>query len=136
MGGSARALSPIVAVAPPPSAVPAVAPSADLPAQPAPVPSPTRLLDVRTVYAEPAALDSARGRDVLARFPGAEIIEVPSHWQIPELNGNEGNVERWVRVKTETLVLGVKQSLSARPNSRSSNWIAPSTANGCAMACR
>jgi spore photoproduct lyase family protein len=40
-----------------------------------------------------------------------------------------------VRVKTETLVLGVKKSLSARPNGRSSDFIAPSTANGCAMAC-
>jgi spore photoproduct lyase family protein len=94
-----------------------------------------RLLQVRDIYAEPAALDSPRGRDILARFPGARVIEVPSHWQIPELHGNEGNVDRWVRVKTETLVLGVKKSLSARPNSRSSNWIAPSTANGCAMAC-
>ncbi|MGY1786630.1 spore photoproduct lyase family protein [Geodermatophilus sp. SYSU D00698] len=101
----------------------------------APVPSPTRLLDVRTVYAEPAALDSARGREVLARFPGAEVVEVPSHWAIPELHGNEGNVDRWVRVKTETLVLGVKKSLTARPNGRSADWIAPSTANGCAMAC-
>ncbi len=64
------------------------------------------------------------------------MIEVPSHWQIPELHGNAGNVERWVRVKTETLVLGVKKSLTARPNDRSANWIAPSTANGCAMACR
>ena len=95
----------------------------------------TRLLQVRQIYAEPAALDSRRGRDVLARFPGAEVVEVPSHWQIPDLHGNEGNVDRWVRVKTETLVLGVKKSLTARPNSRSSNWIAPSTANGCAMAC-
>ncbi|MGY1775053.1 spore photoproduct lyase family protein [Geodermatophilus sp. SYSU D00804] len=101
----------------------------------APVPSPTRLLDVRTVYAEPAALDSARGREVLARFPGAEVVEVPSHWKIPDLHGNEGNVDRWVRVKTETLVLGVKKSLTARPNGRSADWIAPSTANGCAMAC-
>ncbi|MGY1737137.1 spore photoproduct lyase family protein [Geodermatophilus sp. SYSU D00684] len=109
--------------APPPSAVSA------------PVPSSTRLLDVRTVYAEPAALDSARGREVLARFPGAEVVEVPSHWRIPELHGNEGNVDRWVRVKTETLVLGVKKSLTARPNGRSADWIAPSTANGCAMAC-
>ncbi len=106
-----------------------------VPTAPAPVPTPTRLLDVRTVYAEPAALDSARGREVLARFPAAEVVEVPSHWQIPELHGNEGNVERWVRVKTETLVLGVKKSLTARPNGRSANWIAPSTANGCAMAC-
>jgi spore photoproduct lyase family protein len=120
-----------VAAALPPSAVRA----ADSPGDPAPVPSPTRLLDVRTVYAEPAALDSARGRDVLARFPGAEVVEVPSHWQIPELHGNEGNVERWVRVKTETLVLGVKKSVSVRPNGRSADFIAPSTANGCAMAC-
>lgn len=117
---------PSVAAAPPPSAVPTA---------PAPVPSPTRLLDVRTVYAEPAALDSARGREVLARFPGAEVVEVSSHWKIPELHGNEGNVDRWVRVKTETLVLGVKKSLTARANGRSADWIAPSTANGCAMAC-
>ncbi|MCZ2824151.1 MULTISPECIES: spore photoproduct lyase family protein [unclassified Modestobacter] len=95
----------------------------------------SRLLQVRTVYAEPAAATSPRGRQVLARFPGAEVVEVPSHWQIPELHGNEGNVDRWVRVKTETLVLGVKKSLSCRPNGRSANWIAPSTANGCAMAC-
>ena len=94
-----------------------------------------RLLQVRAIWAEPAALDSARGRDVLARFPGATVTEVPSHWKIPELHGNEGNVDRWVRVKTETLVLGVKKSLTARANTRSSNWIAPSTANGCAMAC-
>ncbi|WP_040337225.1 spore photoproduct lyase family protein [Candidatus Blastococcus massiliensis] len=104
--------------------------------EPAPAPAPpNRLLQVRRIYAEPAAVDSPRGRQVLGRFPGAEIVEVPSHWQIPELHGNEGNVERWVRVKTETLVLGVKKSLSARPNGRSANWIAPSTANGCAMAC-
>jgi spore photoproduct lyase family protein len=94
-----------------------------------------RLLDVRSLYAEPDALLSPRGQQVVARFPGAEIIEVPSHWQIPELHGNSGNVDRWVRVKTETLVLGVKKSLSARPNGRSSDFIAPSTSNGCAMAC-
>jgi spore photoproduct lyase family protein len=95
----------------------------------------TRLLQVREIYAEPAALDTPRGRQVLARFPDAEVVEVASHWQIPDLHGNAGNVDRWVRVKTETLVLGVKKSLGARPNDRSSNWIAPSTANGCAMAC-
>jgi spore photoproduct lyase family protein len=114
--------------APPPAVAPA-------PPLPDPSPSLSRLLQVREIWAEPAALDSARGRDIRARFPDAAVVEVPSHWKIPELHGNEGNVDRWVRVKTETLVLGVKKSLSARPNSRSSNWIAPSTANGCAMAC-
>lgn len=94
-----------------------------------------RLLQVGRIYAEPEARDSARGREILARFPDAEVVEVASHWQIPELHGNAGNVERWVRVKTETLVLGVKKSLSARPNGRSADFIAPSTSNGCAMAC-
>ena len=122
-----------------PHAAPDMAPAEPLtlfapepPTTPAP---PNRLLQVRRIYAEPAAADSARGRQVLGRFPDAEVVEVPSHWQIPDLHGNEGNVERWVRVKSETLVLGVKKSLTARPNGRSANWIAPSTANGCAMAC-
>ncbi|KQS65945.1 spore photoproduct lyase family protein [Modestobacter sp. Leaf380] len=94
-----------------------------------------RLLQVRRVYAEPAAAASPRGRQVLARFPDAEVVEVASHWGVPELHGNAGNVDRWVRVKSETLVLGVKKSIATRENGRSANWIAPSTANGCAMAC-
>jgi DNA repair photolyase len=97
--------------------------------------SATPLLQVRRIWAEPDALASPRGQQVRHRFPDAEIIDVESHWQIDELHGNEGNVERWVRVKTEDLVLGVKKSLSARPNGRSSDFIAPSSANGCAMAC-
>ena len=94
-----------------------------------------RLLQVGRIYAEPEARDSVRGQEILGRFPDAAVVEVASHWKIPELHGNAGNVERWVRVKTETLVLGVKKSLSARPNGRSADFIAPSTSNGCAMAC-
>ena len=94
-----------------------------------------RLLDVRRIYVEPAAAELSRGRAVLERFPDAERVEVDSHWKIPDLHGDESNVDRWVRIKTESLVLGVKKSLSARPNGRSADFIAPSTANGCAMAC-
>ncbi|HEV2887939.1 MAG TPA: spore photoproduct lyase family protein [Jatrophihabitans sp.] len=94
-----------------------------------------QLLRVRRIWAEPESLASPRGRQVLDRFPAAEIIEVDSHWKIEELHGNAGNVDRWVRVKTEDLVMGVKKSLAARPNGRSADWIAPSLANGCAMAC-
>jgi spore photoproduct lyase family protein len=93
------------------------------------------LLDVRRIYAEPAALELPRGQQVLRRWPDAELTEVASHWQIPELHGDQANVARWVRIKTEALVLGVKKSLTARPNGRSADFIAPSTANGCAMAC-
>ncbi|MEV4565520.1 spore photoproduct lyase family protein [Nonomuraea sp. NPDC049419] len=93
------------------------------------------MLDIRRIYLEPAAAELPRGQEILARFPGAELIEVESHHRIPELYGDETNVSRWVRIKTESLVLGVKKSLTARPNGRSSDFIAPSTANGCAMAC-
>ncbi|WBQ08288.1 spore photoproduct lyase family protein [Kribbella sp. CA-293567] len=95
----------------------------------------TALLEVTRIYAEPAAMASDRGRQVLARWPAAEVVEVPSHWQIPELHGDETNVRRWVRIKREALVLGEKKSLGVRPNGRSADFIAPSSANGCAMAC-
>ncbi|MEV4704492.1 spore photoproduct lyase family protein [Actinoplanes sp. NPDC049316] len=95
----------------------------------------TDLLDIRRIYVEPEAAALPRGREVLSRFPGAELVEVESHSRIPELYGDETNVNRWVRIKREALVLGVKKSLTARPNGRSADFIAPSTANGCAMAC-
>lgn len=94
-----------------------------------------QLLDIKRIYLEPAAAGLPRGREILARWPGATIVEVESHNRIPELYGDETNVNRWVRIKQEALVLGVKKSLSARPNGRSADFIAPSTANGCAMAC-
>jgi spore photoproduct lyase len=105
---------------------------------PATTPSAARtrpLLDIRRIYFEAAAAELPRGQQVLQRWPAAERVEVASHWQIPELHGDQRNVARWVRIKTEALVLGVKKSLSARPNGRSADFIAPSTANGCAMAC-
>nr|WP_202482124.1 spore photoproduct lyase family protein [Streptomyces sp. SID5594] len=93
------------------------------------------MLNVREVYAEPAALASPRGRQILARLPGVPVTEVAGHWRIPSLHGNDGNIARWTRIKTETLVLGVRQSLTTRPNGRSADWIAPGASNGCAMAC-
>ena len=74
-----------------------------------------RILDVQTIYHEPAVPDTARGAEVLARFPDSERIVVPSHQAIPELHGNAGAVEDWVRTKRSVLVLGEKLSLTARP---------------------
>ncbi len=93
------------------------------------------LLDVDTLYVEPGVADLPRGAEILARFPDAERIEVPSHWQIPGLHGNPGNVADWNRIKRTTLVVGTLKSPRVRPNGRSSDFIAPSQANGCAMAC-
>ena len=93
------------------------------------------LLDIRRIYHEPAVAEFHHGREILERFPDADRIPVPSHWNIPELHGNSGSVEDWVRIKRSTLVLGVKKGLAMRPNGRSAHFIAPSTSNGCAMAC-
>ncbi|PJE95393.1 spore photoproduct lyase family protein [Streptomyces carminius] len=98
-------------------------------------PAAARLLDIREIHAEPEAAASERGRAVIARFPRARVTEVPSHWRIPGLHGEADNTARWVRVKTETLVLGVRKTLTVRPNGRSADWIAPGASNGCAMAC-
>ncbi|MGT2426673.1 spore photoproduct lyase family protein [Amnibacterium kyonggiense] len=99
------------------------------------MPAPGPLIDIGRIYAEPAALDLPRGREIVARWPDATIVPVESHWRIPELHGDEANVRRWVRIKREALVVGVKKTLTVRPNGRSADFIAPSTANGCAMAC-
>ena len=93
------------------------------------------MLDVECIYLEPAVRDFARGREILDRWPGAELVEVDSHWKIGHLHGNAGNVADWNRIKRTTLVLGVKKSRSSRPNGRSSDFIAPSHANGCTMSC-
>ncbi|MFF8413537.1 spore photoproduct lyase family protein [Streptomyces omiyaensis] len=98
-------------------------------------PEAARLLRVAEIHAEPAAAASWRGRQIIARFPGARLVGTDSHWRIPHLHGNGGNVERWVRIKSETLVLGERASLTIRPNGRSADWIAPGLSNGCAMAC-
>ncbi len=93
------------------------------------------LLDIRTIYHELTVEEHARGREILARFPDAERIAVPSHWNIPELHGNEAAAEDWNRVKETTLVLGVKKTLRCTPYERSADFVAPSSANGCAQAC-
>ncbi|MBP0444229.1 spore photoproduct lyase family protein [Roseomonas sp. SSH11] len=96
-------------------------------------PPPPALLDIARIYLEPAVEAHARGRDILARFPEAERIPVASHWRIPELR--EGDPGDYLRAKRESLVLGVKKGLAFRPNGRSADFIAPSSSNGCAMAC-
>jgi spore photoproduct lyase len=95
---------------------------------------PRTLIDPKLIYVEPAVRDYSRGREVLARFPEAQITEVASHWKIPQL-ADPALAEDWLKVKRDTLVLGVKKGVAMRPNGRSADFIAPSSSNGCAMAC-
>ena len=88
------------------------------------------LLDIRRIYLEPKVAGYPRGREILDRYPDAQRIEVGSHWMIPSLHGNAGSADDWLRIKRDTLVLGVKKGLTFRPNGRSAHFIAPSTSNG------
>lgn len=96
---------------------------------------PKNLLDIDTIYLEPSAADFERGREILARFPNAQHIKVPSHWKIPGLHGNEGNARDWLQIKKNVLVLGTRKALKMDANNRSSDFIAPGTASGCAPSC-
>ena len=93
------------------------------------------LLRVSRIYHEPAVRSYARGRELMDRFPAADLIEVPSHWNIPGLHGDEDGVGAWNSTKKSVLVLGIKKGLGIRSFYRSADFIAPSQANGCAMAC-
>ena len=90
-------------------------------------------LDIARIYLEPAVEEHSRGKEILGHFPHAERIPVASHWRIPELR--EGDPGDYLTAKRQALVLGVKKGLAFRPNSRSADFIAPSSSNGCAMAC-
>ncbi len=93
------------------------------------------LLQIKEIYLEPDVRNYKRGQEILAKYPDANLIEVPSHWKIPELHGNHGSIEDWTKIKRNILILGTKKSLSCRANTRSSHWVAPSQSNGCTMSC-
>lgn len=94
-----------------------------------------RLLDVETIYLEPAVRLYERGRQILDRFPEARRVEAASHWNIPELRQDRSAAEDWLPIKKGVLVLGVRKTTEVRPNGRSADFIAPGFSNGCAMAC-
>jgi spore photoproduct lyase len=93
------------------------------------------LLDITDIFYEPIIKDMKRGQEILSRYPEATLHEVDSHWKIAHLHGFEGSAEHWNQIKRNILVLGTKKSITSRPNSRSSHFVAPSLANGCTMSC-
>lgn len=72
--------------------------------------------------------------NILRRYPQAEIVEVESHWQIPELF--DADAKNWMQNKRETLVLGIKSGLTHQKNGRSADFIAASNSNGCLSSCQ
>ncbi len=69
--------------------------------------------------------NGGRGGRTRARDPG----------QIPRCTTNLRTDAQQQPLESRVLLLGLKSSITMRPGERSSNFIAPSTSNGCAMAC-
>lgn len=92
----------------------------------------------KKIYVQRSVYDDflwrANAEKIISRFPEAELVEVESHWKIPELF--EADAGDWMRTKRETLVLGIKSGLTHQKNGRSADFIAASNSNGCLSACQ
>jgi DNA repair photolyase len=92
----------------------------------------------RKIYVQRSINDDfiwhASAENIINRFPNAEIIEVESHWKIPELYSADAS--DWMKIKRETLVLGIKSGLTHTKNGRSADFIAASNSNGCLSSCQ
>ncbi len=95
-------------------------------------------LNFKKIYVQESVNDNlvwrARADEIVARFPGAQVVPVKSHWQIEELFG--ADPADWMQTKRENLVLGVKSGLRHTLNGRSANFIAASSSNGCLSSCQ
>ncbi|MCE7984786.1 MAG: spore photoproduct lyase family protein [Caldilinea sp. CFX5] len=95
-------------------------------------------LNFKTIYLQEAINENpiwkANADAILARFPQAAIVPVPSHWQIDSLFGADPS--EWMHTKQDNLVLGVRRTLKHTVNGRSANYIAASMSNGCLSSCQ
>lgn len=94
--------------------------------------------DFKKIFVQKKIYDDFLWREnaekIIRRFPAAELVEVESHWQIPELFAADAG--DWMRAKRENLVLGIKAGLTHQKNGRSADFIAASNSNGCLSACQ
>ncbi len=94
--------------------------------------------DFKKIYVQQTIFEDfiwrGNAEKIISRFPDAEIVEVKTHWQIPELF--EADVNDWMRTKRESLVLGIKSGLTHTKNGRSADFIAASNSNGCLNSCQ
>lgn len=94
--------------------------------------------DFKKIFVQRSIYDDFLWREnaenIISRFPNAEVKEVESHWQIPELF--DAKAKDWMRNKREVLVLGIKSGLTHKKNGRSADFIAASSSNGCLSSCQ
>lgn len=80
------------------------------------------------IFYTPDALN-ARGLEAFNTYPNATREIIQQHNRLPALPGNH------FQIKSDVLVLGRLKTLLCKESGRSSDFIAPSLANGCLGAC-
>lgn len=93
------------------------------------------ILNLKHIYFEPEAASKPAFIEIVESWPNANYVQVKSHWRIPELHENKELLSKWAYVKRNYLVVGNKRKFTFQPNGRSTDFIGPSVANGCASAC-
>ena len=90
-----------------------------------------------TIYLQSSVADNAqanqRAQAILARFPEAEVIEVPTHLRIADLH--HADPQDWIDIKRHKLVLGMRSTMTHKVNGRSADFIAAGMSVGCLSAC-
>jgi spore photoproduct lyase len=82
----------------------------------------------KTIYYTPASLNQ-RGREIIEQFPEALTEEIKQHNRLPHLDAGH------YKIKSDVIVLGTLKSQQCKWSGRSSDYIAPSLANGCFGGC-
>lgn len=75
-----------------------------------------------------------RINQITSNFPQAEVQEIKTHNHVDELRSIDP--VQWVKSKRDYLVLGYKSGLESIPNTKSSDFIAPSHVTGCLASCQ
>lgn len=96
------------------------------------------IIDFKVIYFQKKIREKkswlAHADSIISRFPKAQVQEVQTHWQIPELA--QADPEDWIQTKNQALVLGIKTDLNHAANGRSADFIAASHSNGCLSSCQ
>ncbi|NJO18744.1 MAG: spore photoproduct lyase family protein, partial [Thioploca sp.] len=92
-------------------------------------------INPKLIYVEKQARHNYLTHKLLYKYNQAEIREIDSQKDIVELYKNPDAIKNWMQIKRDTLILANLKGISARPNCRSTDFIAPSHSSGCFSGC-
>ena len=93
------------------------------------------MFNFKKLYYDPRIFKYEYGKKLFEKYKYLEKHEIKTHWQIPEINRDEKNKYKWMKIKSQVLILGIKAGLKVQCGSRSCDFGTQSPCHGCPMAC-